>query len=148
MRRSYLAALACLLAGTSLAGDAEPVAPRRPNIPELEGAWRLLLPAGFEQRVTLVRVEGDCYRLAPGGLTMSGLYRLRRDRLVKSESDPTRPPGRDDGDFAWTIRSPYMIRMTDQPSGLGSDYSGAILFRSNDRLGAGVARGPVRSSPR
>lgn len=101
---------------------AEP--PKGPVPSDLAGDWRALLPAGFEQPITLTRVDGNRYRLAPLNLTFGGIYERTGDRLVRVEpNEPNRAP------FAWTIRSPYMLTLTEQPEGIGADYTGAVLFR-------------------
>jgi hypothetical protein len=110
------------------------VTPYRQSV-DLTGRWRMLLPAGFEHEVRLVPAGGGAYRLEPGGFNSSGIYSLREGRLVLVEPTEQRLAG-----FEWTIRSPYLMTLTAQPGNTGSDYSGAILFRSSDRLPAGSAR--------
>ncbi len=92
---------------------------------ELAGEWTMYLPAGFEHKITLERVEDGLYRLSPGKLNSSGLYAVKDDRLVGVlPTEPEAPR------FQWTIRSPYMLILAEQPDRLGSNYSGAILFRA------------------
>lgn len=91
---------------------------------DLAGNWRMLLPAGFEHRVTLKEVGENRYRLEPAGLNSSGVYELRDHRLVLVEPREERLRG-----FEWQVRSPYLATLVEQASGTGSDYLGAVLFR-------------------
>lgn len=99
-------------------------APVRLSKTDLAGEWTMYLPAGFEHKITLEQVEEGLYRLSPGKLNSSGLYAVKDDRLVGVL--PTEP---DAPRFQWTIRSPHMLILAEQPARLGSNYSGAILFR-------------------
>lgn len=92
--------------------------------PSLEGEWRVFLPAGYEQRTTLIVDGPNAYRLEPGNLTFSGRYEFRDGRLLPA--DATDAPR---GFFAWEFRSPHLLTLIEQRAEVGSDYTGAILFR-------------------
>lgn len=92
--------------------------------PALEGEWRMFLPAGFEQPVKLVAAGSGSFRLEPGNLILSGRYEFRDGRLMSADAhDAPR------GFFSWQIRSPHLLTLTQQRADVGSDYTGAILFR-------------------
>ncbi len=94
---------------------------------ELSGPWRMFLPAGFEHQVTLQRAGDNRYELQSQGLNSGGLYEVRGDRLVRIQDEPA-----DHGTFQWHMRSSYMLTLVDQPTNLGSDYSGAVMFRPRE----------------
>ncbi|HJT31444.1 MAG TPA: hypothetical protein VJ783_05290 [Pirellulales bacterium] len=92
--------------------------------PSLAGEWRVFLPAGYEQRIKLIAEGPNAYRLEPGNLTFSGHYEFRDGRLLSADAaDAPR------GFFAWNVRSPHLLTLVEQRAEIGSDYTGAILFR-------------------
>lgn len=99
---------------------------------DFAGAWRVILPAGFERAITLKELGENRYRLEPGNLTFSGVYEARGDRLVLVEPADPHHKG-----FEWTIRSEYLLSLSEQASNTGSDYTGAVMFRGKEdvRLG-------------
>lgn len=96
---------------------------------DLSGKWRVYLPAGFENTITLTAGEDGEYHLTPAHLTLSRTYRLKGTQLVSEETH--KPPH---GQFFWKVNSPYLITLTKQTARVGSDYTGAILFRSRDAV--------------
>jgi hypothetical protein len=95
----------------------------------LTGKWRVFLPAGYEYEITLTPGEAGQYHLAPGSLTFSGQYEIQDNHLVSVESQD-----RKGGQFCWKMNSPYMLTLTKQTAGVGSDYTGAVLFRQREEL--------------
>lgn len=91
---------------------------------ELSDEWRIFLPAGYEVEMALKKIDDQRYTLQPANYTFSGTYRIEGDRLVSEELDDSH-----NGQFAWKIVSPYLLTLVDQHAGIGSDYSGAIMFR-------------------
>lgn len=100
--------------------------------PDFVGTWQLLLPAGFERRITLKPAGENRYRLEPANLNFAGVYESCGDRLVLAEPNDPRLTG-----FEFKIRSPYLLTLTGQAENTGADYLGAVLFRSNDRVPKG-----------
>jgi hypothetical protein len=97
--------------------------------PGLAGKWRVFLPAGFEREITLTADEAGQYHLEPGHLNFSGPYKIQDDHLVSMET--TEAPA---GQYSWKINSPYLLTLTKQAAEVGSDYTGAVLFRSRKKL--------------
>ena len=93
---------------------------------DLSGDWRLLLPAGYEYEVTLAKADQGGYRLMGRGLTVRGDYRLEGGGLVSVETQDR------NGQFIWKVNSPYLLTLTKQTASVGSDYTGAVLFRKRD----------------
>ena len=100
--------------------------------PDFVGTWQMLLPAGFERRITLKPAGENRYRLEPGNLNFSGIYESRGDRFVLAEPNDLRLRG-----IEFKVRSPYLLTLTGQAENTGADYLGAVLFRSNDRVSRG-----------
>ena len=128
--RAFLKFTAMTMLLTSASrGETTPLAERLAQLdttasPRLEGEWRVFLPAGFEQPVKLVAVDADTYRLEPGSLTFSGRYEFRDGRLASADA-----PDAPRGFFAWQLRSSHLLTLTQQRADVGSDYTGAVLFR-------------------
>ena len=91
----------------------------------LAGEWRMFLPAGFEQRVKLIAAGPNAYRLEPGNLTLSGRYDFREGQLRSADAQDA-----PQGFFSWKFRSAHLLTLVEQRAEVGSDYTGAILFRS------------------
>lgn len=91
----------------------------------LAGEWRMFLPAGFEQRVELVAVGPNAFRLEPGNLTLGGRYEFREGRLLSADAHDA-----PHGFFSWKFRSAHLLTLVEQRAAVGSDYTGAILFRA------------------
>ena len=91
--------------------------------PDFSGDWRLLLPAGFEHQLSLVRLDECRYRLS-GGLNMSGTYEVQGDELVMVEQVHGDAIG-----FRWKIHSPHLFSLIAQSNKSGAHYLGATLFR-------------------
>jgi hypothetical protein len=100
--------------------------------PDLVGTWQLLLPAGFERRITLKPAGENRYRLEPANLNFAGVYESHGDQFVLAEPNDPRLRG-----FEFKVRSPYLLTLTGQAENTGADYLGAVLFRSNDRVPKG-----------
>ena len=109
---------------------------------DLSGEWRVLLPAGFEHEIKLTRGEDGEYHLSPGNYTISGTYRLKDGLLVSDEKDDG-PKGQ----YFWKQRSPYMLTLVKQTAAVGSDYTGAVLFRPREELTAKSKRAPSSNAP-
>jgi hypothetical protein len=97
--------------------------------PGLAGKWRVFLPAGFEREITLTADEAGQYHLEPGHLNFSGLYEIQNDHLVSKDTK-----GSPAGQYGWKIHSPYLLTLTKQTAKVGSDYTGAVLFRSRNNV--------------
>jgi hypothetical protein len=117
--------VACIWA-LALAATHRADAARAESWPDLAGAWRVFLPAGFEHAVTLTRVEENQYRLEPANLNSSGVYERQGDALVLIESSEAEP-----GAYRWHVHSPYLLSLVEQTHETGASYVGATLFRSN-----------------
>ena len=100
-----------------------PVA-RESSDSDLAGEWRVFLPAGFEHRIKISRIEVNRYRLEPASLNFGGVYDMQDRRFTSVEPEDS-PHGR----FVWQIRSPHLITLVEQTGSHGSDYTGAVLFR-------------------
>jgi hypothetical protein len=92
---------------------------------DMSGSWRVFLPAGFEQPVTMTRLGGDRYRLEPSSLTFSGTYELRDAELVLVESAEA-----SEGGFRWHMHSEHLLALVEQNHSCGSTYVGAAMFRA------------------
>lgn len=112
---------------------AEPVPAVRPPDPprpvvrtlNLEGSWKVYLPSGFEQAVTLTHVEGNQYRLAPKSYTFAGVYELQGSHLVLIESHDDAKPGA----YRWQMHSTHLFSLVEQNHETGASYVGAGMFR-------------------
>ncbi|HEV7279923.1 MAG TPA: hypothetical protein VGN57_06875 [Pirellulaceae bacterium] len=113
---------------------------RRPAASDLSGEWRMFLPAGWERTVRLERLGENRYYFHPP-FVMKGTYEVRgREMAFVSEDriagdadlrpeEETPPAKSTDGEFVWSVRSPYLMTLTSGAAG----YRDAVLFRSNGR---------------
>jgi HEAT repeat protein len=122
VRRYAIVAMGRLRDRDSVTRLAERDKPPAPN--DYRGAWRMLLPAGFEHEATVEAAGENRYRLAAGGTRFNGIYQVREGRLVAVEPEETRVEG-----FQWQIRSPYMLTLVEQSEKPEHDYRGTVLFR-------------------
>lgn len=106
-----------------------PVAPPKPIQVELAGEWRVFLPAGFEHEMTLSKISDHNYNLQPAGYNIGGQYTIEGDRLVSVETNAPRG-----GRYVWKINTPYLLTLVEQTTSVGSDYTGAVLFRPTPHL--------------
>jgi bla regulator protein blaR1 len=89
------------------------------------GEWIMSLPAGFQHRITLTPVGKGRYRLGPRKLNSSGVYEVRKDRLVIVQPNDRRLLG-----FEWELRKGSFVLVGQPPVGkTGSNYLGATLSR-------------------
>ena len=93
----------------------------------LADQWRLLLPGGHEQPVTLTPAGERRYRLDAGGSRFSGVYEVRDSWLVVVEPEEARRE-----EYEWKIRSPYLLMLAAHSQDIEHDYRGAVLFRPRD----------------
>jgi hypothetical protein len=91
---------------------------------DYSGAWRMLLPAGFDLAAKLEAMAENRYRFTSGGSRFNGVYELRGNRLVMVEPKESRLEG-----FAFEVRSRYLLTLVEQSAKLEHDYRGAVLFR-------------------
>jgi hypothetical protein len=110
-----------LEAGAEVAANRTAPTARDPS--ELVGEWRIFLPAGFEYAMTLSQDHESRFRLEPSDVNFAGLYERHDNQLVSFRS------GESSGRYVWQIRSQYLLTLIEQPSGIGSSYLGAVLFR-------------------
>jgi hypothetical protein len=104
---------------------------------DLSGEWRMFLPAGWEQTVTIESLGEDRYYVRPP-YVMQGTYaveegrltRLSEERLEGGAESATKLPAREA--FAWEIRSPYMLTLAADERSRSNDYAGATLFRGRE----------------
>jgi beta-lactamase regulating signal transducer with metallopeptidase domain len=100
--------------------------------PELEGAWRLILPAGFERRVVLTSTGPNQFRLtSERPLNGTGVYQHHGGRLILVEPDDPRLAG-----FEWEVGNAGTLRLVAQPdpAKVGASYLGALLLRERQAL--------------
>lgn len=103
--------------------------PNRPLSWDLSGQWRMFLPAGFEQPITLTKIGEGRYEMAPRHLSGSGIYEIEGTDLVFAQGDDKIEPGA----YRWTLTSKHLVTLTKQTHNAGSDYVGAILFRPKEK---------------
>src|SRR6185295_228707 len=97
---------------------------------DLSGRWLLSLPAGFQHRLEIARVDATHYRLGGKHLTMTGLYELRGGKLVITTPDTTP----DQVGYEWKIdTSDKLVLVAQPPVGKKTgNYKGATLTRMDD----------------
>jgi hypothetical protein len=109
---------------SALTPQADIAVPRKTVSAQLQGQWRLFLPAGFEYQATLTAEKEDRYRLTPGGLTFGTVFEVQGDHLVSVSDDNAAG-----GVFKWKIQSPYLLTLVEQPIRSSGDYLGAVFVR-------------------
>lgn len=103
---------------------------------DLSGEWRLLLPAGFEHKVTLTAVDNVGYRLTgPKGSAFNAVYgwedgqlRWIGDKVPNGANIPALMKEADG--YIWKVHGPYMLTLTYDHHRNGGHYLGAVLFRA------------------
>jgi hypothetical protein len=143
---SLVALFAILLSGVLLSGGLQAAPEQRSTLPasdrrggpddpdptkrnrgpaNLSGEWVMSLPAGFRHRITLTLVGPGRYRLSPRKLNSSGVYQIKKNRLVIVEPNDRRLLG-----FEWEFRKGSFVLVGQPPIGkTGSNYLGATLRR-------------------
>jgi hypothetical protein len=93
---------------------------------DLSGRWLLTLPAGWQQKATIERLEDGRYRL-PGHGNLNGIYVLegRTLTLVEHEDDPM-------PNFVWEVLNDNTLRLRIDENHAGATYLGATLGRQID----------------
>jgi hypothetical protein len=94
---------------------------------DLSGSWRLMLPAGYEHEITLKQTHDGIYRLASTGLNFNGDYCLEEGQLLGVGIEDRK------AQYLWKVNSPYLLTLTKQTANVGSDYTGAVLFRPREQ---------------
>lgn len=92
----------------------------------LAGRWLLTLPAGWQQRATIERLEDGRYRL-PGHGNLNGVYVLegRTLTLVEHSDDPM-------PNFVWEVLNDNTLRLRIDENNAGANYLGATMGRQID----------------
>ncbi len=92
----------------------------------LAGSWLLTLPAGWQQRATIERLEDGRYRL-PGHGNLNGTYELEGRTLTLVEHDDDPMPN-----FVWEVLNDNTLRLRIDGNNAGANYLGATLGRQVD----------------
>lgn len=95
---------------------------------DLNGNWKIRLPAGAERDVELIRTDNDHYRFLSKGMVFNGVYQVRSQRLVMDKPDDQFQNKFDDK-YQWQIQNDKLLVLIDQPPAekYGSNYLGTKL---------------------
>ncbi len=93
---------------------------------DLSGRWLLTLPAGWQQKATIERLEDGRYRL-PGHGNLNGIYVLegRTLTLIEHEDDPMPR-------FVWEVLNDNTLHLRIDENHAGATYLGATMGRQID----------------
>lgn len=116
MKNSILAAAIILLGASTTRCLAE----------DLEGEWKLSLPAGYEYVVTIQHLGDNEYNLRKGSLNFNGIYHLKKHNLVMA-----RPADDRLTEFVWRLKKDGTLVLIEEPPTrkTGARYLGATLTK-------------------
>jgi hypothetical protein len=94
--------------------------------PDLSGAWQLILPAGFQHRITITAKGDGRYRFSGPALSFDGIYELRGNSLVMVVPDDPRLT-----EFVWHLDDSSHLTLVEEPPAekTGAGYLTATLTR-------------------
>jgi hypothetical protein len=123
---------ACVAGAAAYERPADAARPPKPSQIEENpfdpaGRWVLTLPAGWQRKVTIVRVSDDTYEVKAGPkVLMNGVYELDRDDqtlALLEANDPTQKA------FEFQILNANTLQLVRQDTPSGGSYVGATMSR-------------------